>query len=182
MAMRPWSRSSRFAERAAGDIRRGAPPPAFTLAELLVVLCVTGVLLGGVALSCRGLLSGAPSPEGVRREAERAASWLQRVFHGALLSRRGLQLSMSSYASQRTIVVRWDDSREKEVYDGGGQAFFINQSMDSDPSLYSPKWNTLTPALTIRVTAAEGARKHCKAVCYIVISPFMRVTVATSPP
>ena len=35
MAMRPWSRSSRFAERAAGDIRRGAPPPAFTLAELL---------------------------------------------------------------------------------------------------------------------------------------------------
>jgi hypothetical protein len=89
---------------------------------------------------------------------------------------------MSSYASQRTIVVRWDDSREKEVYDGGGQAFFINQSMDSDPSLYSPKWNTLTPALTIRVTAAEGARKHCKAVCYIVISPFMRVTVATSPP
>mgnify|MGYP007001764500 CR=1 FL=1 len=39
-----------------------------------------------------------------------------------------------------------------------------------------------TETMELRVTAAEGARKHCKAVCYIVISPFMRVTVATSPP
>lgn len=180
--MRPWSRSSRLAERSAGSLRRGAPPPAFSLAELLVVLCVTGVLLGGVALSCRGLFSGAPAPESVRREAERAASWLQRVFHGALLSRRALYLKVPSYSSQPGIVVHWADTGRKEAYDGGGRAFFINHSQEGELCHYSPAWNTLTPALTIRATTLEGVRRDCKGVCYIVISPFMRVSVVTSPP
>ena len=124
----------------------------------------------------------ASSPERVRREGERAASWLQRVFYKALLSGRSFTLRPPSFRSQRNILVQWTAPVEDEVFRGDGSAFFINNALESPQSLYVPKWNILTPALTIRVSASEGPRKTAKALWYIVVSPYGRVSLRDTPP
>ncbi|MDI9370250.1 MAG: hypothetical protein GX181_02505 [Synergistaceae bacterium] len=153
---------------------------AFSLVELLVALCISGALFGALALGGANLF-GSPSPETTRREAERAASWLQRVHHRALLSKRGFDLEVLPYISNTKIVVYWADAR-KETFNSGGKAYFLNHAVDQSRCRYSPVWNTLTPALTIRVGASKVPRKSFLTEAYIIVSPFMRISVTSSPP
>ena len=167
---------------ARGTLSRGSPRGAFSLAELIVVLLVLTILSACIAPVLTSSYIDASSPERVRREGERAASWLQRVFYKALLSGRSFTLRPPSFRSQRNILVQWTAPVEDEVFRGDGSAFFINNALESPQSLYVPKWNILTPALTIRVSASEGPRKTAKALWYIVVSPYGRVSLRDTPP
>ncbi len=167
---------------ARGTLSRGSPRSAFSLAELIVVLLVLTILSACIAPALSSSYINASSPERVRREADRAASWLQRVFHKALLSGRCFTLSPSSLRSRPNIVVQWTAPVEDEVFRGDGSAYFINHALESPRSYYVPKWNILTPGLTIRVSASEGPRKTTKALWYIVVSPYGRVSLRDTPP
>ncbi len=155
---------------------------AFSLSELLISILILGVLSGGVALAPSSSFLDSSSRESVIREAERAAAWMQRVFHKALLSGRGFSVRVASLQSQRRIVVHWASPVEDEVYDGGGRAYFLNHALESPFCQYTPKWNMLTPALTIRVGSSESPRKGLKALRYIVVSPYGRVSLRETPP
>lgn len=161
---------------------RRRPRCAFSLSELLACVLILGILSGGVALAPFSSFLDSSSRESVIREAERTASWLQRVFHKALLSGRGFTLRVASLQSQRRIVVHWASPVEDEVYDGGGRAYFLNHALESPFCQYTPKWNMLTPALTIRVGSSESPRKGLKALRYIVVSPYGRVSLRDTPP
>lgn len=164
---------------ARGTLSRGSPRSAFSLAELIVVLLGLTILSACIAPA---FTSSYSTPERVRREGERAASWLQRVFYKALLSGRSFTICPSSFRSQRNIVVQWTAPVEDEVFRGDGSAFFINNALESPRSFYAPKWNTLTPALTIGVSASEGPRRTARPLWYIVVSPYGRVSLRETPP
>ena len=180
MKRSPTPESVRCAAR--GTLFRGSLRSAFSLIELLVVILILGVLYGGVALAPSSIFLDSSSPESVRCETERAASWLQRVFYKALLSGRGFAVRVAHLQSQRRIVVHWVSPVEDEVYDAEGRAFFINHSSQSSLCQFTPKWNILTPALTIRVSASEGPRRTAKALWYIVVSPYGRVSLRDTSP
>jgi|GEM_PF-702570 len=181
--MRLWRNNKRVCLSSTGDLRKDAPLSAFSLAELLVVLCIMGVLYGAVSLSVGSLLFGGPTPESVRKEAERTASWLQRIFYKALLYNRPFTLmKIPSNSSQRKLVVYWHTLNVKETYDSGGEAFFRDNRAQSQLCDYFPVWNMIVPGLTIRVVMAESGPGAKTDVCYIVVSPFTRVTVSDSPP
>lgn len=142
-----------------------------------------GVLYGAVSLSVGSPFFGGPTPESVRKEAGRAASWLQRKFYKALLYNRPFTLmKLSSNSSQRKLVVYWHTLNVKETYDSGGRAFFRDNSAQPQIHHYMPMWNMFTPGMTIRVLMAESGPSAKKDICYIVISPFTRVTVSGSAP
>ena len=180
MRRSPTPESVRCAAR--GTLFKGSPRSAFSLAELIVVLLLLTILSVCIAPALSSSYIDASSPERVRREADRAASWLQRVFHKALLSGRSFTLSPSSLRSRPNIVVQWTAPVEDEVFRGDGSAFFINNALESPRSFYVPKWNILTPALTIRVSDSEGPRRTAKPLWYIVVSPYGRVSLRDTPP
>ncbi len=180
MVMRPSGADTDGGTGRGGDRRkRSAPRSAFTIVEVLAALLIAGILFGGLTLSLKSLFSAGATPESVRQEAERAAGWLQRVFHKALLSRRGFTIRVLSLKAQPRMVVHWVSPVEDEVYDGKGRAFFLNHSASPVYCSYSPKWNTLTPALTVRVVRSE---KSYSALRYIVVSPYGRVSLRDTPP
>ncbi|HCL78630.1 MAG TPA: hypothetical protein DIC53_01535 [Synergistaceae bacterium] len=154
-------------------VRRG-----LSLAELLVVLLIVGILFGGVALVARSSFFGPPSPERVRREGEHAAMWLQRVFHKGLLTGRSFVFRLSPSAPKRTLDIRWADD-STETYDGKGIVWFTNYSGTGAYCTYNPKWNMVTPAFTVEVGTSAEVRRPA---WYVVVSPFCHVDFRKTPP
>ncbi|NLB84021.1 MAG: hypothetical protein GX791_07220, partial [Synergistaceae bacterium] len=99
-----------------------------SLAELLVVLLMSSVFFGGIALSFSSLAGGQPTPQEVRREGKFAAQWMQRIFYKALLSGRSFAFRISPSVPQRYLRIYWSNPSEVEVYDGKEQAWFTNHS------------------------------------------------------
>ena len=161
----------------ADDARLGRSFPGragFTLVELLAVLLVLGVLYGGAVLLLKSSFLGAPSPESVKREAVRVAGWLQRVFHKALLSGRGFVIYITAPLPRGRLTVEWVSPVESEVYEGGGRAYFRSNTDDSIYCFFSPKWNMLSPAFTLRVVSSPQSQSAIK---YVVVSPYGRVSL-----
>ena len=86
---------------------------------------------------------------------------------------------ISSAAPQARIKVSWSSPGGEDVYDGRGNAWFLNHSSKAAFCTYSPRWNTISPAFTIRVTASPG---KYSALAYIVVSPYCRVSYRDTPP
>lgn len=150
-----------------------------SLQELLVVLLISSVLFGGVALSFSSLAGGQPTPQEVRREGQFAAQWLQRIFYKALLSGRSFAFRISPSVPQSDLRIYWSNPTEVEVYDGKGQAWFTNHSSLMPFCIYSPLWNTISPAFTVEV-GSSPKRRH--PLHYIVVSPYCRVSYREDPP
>ena len=150
-----------------------------SLVELLVVLLLSSVLFGVIALSFSPLAGSRPSPQEVRREGQFAAQWLQRVFYKALLSGRSFAFRISPSVPQRYLKIYWSNPSEVEVYDGKEQAWFVNHSPSMPFCIYSPLWNTISPAFTVEV-GPSPERRH--PLHYIVVSPYCRVSYREDPP
>ncbi len=144
-----------------------------------MVLLITSVLFGGITLSFSFLAGAQPSPQEVRREGKLAAQWLQRVFHKALLSGRSFSFQLSSAKPQKNLKIHWSNPTEVEVYDGKGQAWFINHSSKTPYCTYSPLWNTISPAFTVEVGPSSERRRPLH---YIVVSLYGRVSFRDDPP
>ncbi len=151
-----------------------------TRVELLAVLLICGVLFGGVSLSLYPVLYGPPSRETVKREGKYAAAWLQRIFYKAMLSGRSFSLYVASPSvPKRSFKVVWADPHEEEIYRGNDRIWFTNRSASPKWCVFSPKWNTLSPALTIEINASPDRRRPLH---YIIISPYCRVSYRDTPP
>ena len=147
--------------------------------ELLVVLLLSSVLFGGITLSFSSLAGSQPSPQDVRREGKFAAQWLQRIFYKALLSGRSFAFRISPSVPQKDLRIYWSNPTEVEVYDGKGQAWFTNHSSFMPFCIYSPLWNTISPAFTVEVGSSSAQRRPLH---YIVVSPYCRVSYREDPP
>ena len=147
--------------------------------ELLVVLLLSSVLFGGIALSFSSFTGSQPSPQDVRREGKFAAQWLQRIFYKALLSGRSFAFRISPSVPQRYLKINWSNPSEVEIYDGKEQAWFTNHSSAMAFCVYSPLWNTISPAFTVEVGSSRE-RRH--PLHYIVVSPYCRVSYRDDPP
>jgi prepilin-type N-terminal cleavage/methylation domain-containing protein len=140
----------------------------FTLVELLVVFAVVGILAATLTLSFR------PSKDAVAiAEAERAKRWLERVFYVAVTEGRFFELKYSTIPSN-WITVHWFDTNEDETFKSGGRCYFKADG-GSYKSSYSPVWHTLTPAVTLKITA-DGQNK-ARALKYLVISGKCLITL-----
>lgn len=144
----------------------------FTLVELLVVLAVVGGLAATLTLSFR------PSKDAVAiAEAERAKRWLERIFCVAATEGSFFELKYSTIPSS-WITVHWLDTNEDETFESGGRCYFKADG-GSYKSSYSPVWHTLTPAVTLKITADRSNK--AKALKYLVISAKCLITLRDNP-
>jgi len=144
------------------------------LVELLVVLAVVGILAATLTLSFR------PSKDAVATaEAERAKRWLGRVFCVAVTEGRFFELKYSySTIPSSWITVHWLDTNEDETFESGGRCYFKADG-GSYKSSYSPVWHTLTPAVTLKITADRSNK--AKALKYLVVSGKCLITLRDNP-
>lgn len=154
-------------------MRVGAlPRSAFTLAEVLVVLAILGLMAGAAA----AINWNRASPE---REAGRAMHWILRSLTKANRTGRSFTLRIRAGASSETLALKWKDDPDEETFPAAPGLRFqlVRHSAFAPESIYSPQWGTFTPAATVRITAPRGANPH-----YLILSGYGRVRTASSPP
>jgi len=142
-----------------------------TLVELLIVIFIfmgsTGcfVLAGRSARDLLALI-----------ELTKARAWLQGTFIEAVQTGRPFMLKYTTRSvSASKLQVQWLDTLEEEIFDSGRMCYFRGMSASENSSIYSPKWYTLTPGLTLKVTT--GPKSNSRLLGYIVISPYCRITI-----
>jgi len=150
----------------------------FTLAELMSVLLIFLLVGGGISAAMVSSWLGNPSEEVVIREGKWAAHWMQRMFYKAMVSRRSFIFRLSPSVPQQKLKIIWEDNTT-EVYDGRGRAWFTNRSAVMSNCVFSPQWNTVSPAFTIEVGSSPKKRKPLR---YIVVTPYCRVAYRDNPP
>ncbi len=145
---------------------------AFTFVEVLVVVSIMVILCTSLLPS--GFLGlNEISPE---QEADSAAQWLTRAMIKSLRSRRHFVIECPNNVHLPYFVLRWiDDHPEKEFYMARGKNLFNNNGA-TFKSFYSPRWGTLTPAMTIRVRNPVKKTEY-----FIIISGYGRVRTAPVP-
>lgn len=89
------------------------------------------------------------------REAEKALHWLENIFIRADREGRALDLSVESGTNSRLIAL-WKAAPSEELRASPGCAFQSLNAPSGPLPTYSPQWGSLTPALTIQVSDAQG--------------------------
>lgn len=159
-------RSRRFAVR----VSRGAFTFVETLAALLIVVALSGTLaLAGNATT------GRFARDNPKKEAHRLARWLSKNIITANRTGRAFAFFCSGSVAQENLEIRWSDGA-KDRYAAAYGCRFLRRGGGFE-SLWSPQWNTLTPAFTLRVTNGRGADDH-----FVVVSAHGRVRTDFTPP
>ncbi|GHS98590.1 hypothetical protein AGMMS50276_20670 [Synergistales bacterium] len=130
----------------------------FTLVEVLTSLIILSAFYGASLLSMNSFGDGFSE-----KEARRFAQWFSGLVTKANLSKRSFTLTCSPSAKTKTISVEWQFPTEKEKYTSLYDCVFIRYNASAYDSVYTPQWNTFTPAATIRVS--HGRENH-----YVIIS------------
>ena len=148
-----------------------SPRRGLTLVELLIIVSIFMGSAGCLLLagrSARDLLA--------LIELTKARAWLQGTFIEAAQTGRPFMLKYTTRSvSASNIQVQWLDTLEEEVFDSGRMCYFRGMSASENSSIYSPKWYTLTPGLTLKVTT--GPKSNSRLLGYIVISPYCRIMI-----
>jgi len=148
-----------------------SPRRGLTLVELLIIVSIFMGSAGCLLLagrSARDLLA--------LIELTKARAWLQGTFIEAVQTGRPFMLKYTTRSvSASNIQVQWLDTLEEEVFDSGRMCYFRGMSASENSSIYSPKWYTLTPGLTLKVTT--GPKSNSRLLGYIVISPYCRIMI-----
>ena len=142
---------------------------AFTLVEALAALLVVALLSGTFALK------GTSARDNPKKEALRLVHWISKTIVTANRSGRAFALLCSGSTAQSNVEIRWSDGT-KEKYTSAFACRFIRKG-GSFESFWSPQWNTLTPALTLRVTNGRNADDY-----FVVVSAHGRVRADSAPP
>ena len=146
---------------------------AFTLAEILIVLMIMG-MLGGTWAAV-----GAWGRQTAAREADRAMRWLYGVLLRADNRGRSFYLSVtSSY-----LMVTWLAPHATERLEASEGCSFERRAgpdwrggaYDTE-TVYSAQWGTFTPSMTVRVTDAHSG------VHYLILSGQGRARTSDEPP
>jgi len=148
-----------------------SPRRGLTLVELLIIVSIFMGSAGCLLLagrSARDLLA--------LIELTKARAWLQGTFIEAVQTGRPFMLKYTTRSvSASKLQVQWLDTLEEEVFDSGRMCYFRGMSASENSSIYSPKWYTLTPGLTLKVTT--GPKSNSRLLGYIVISPYCRIMI-----
>ncbi|MDR1873611.1 MAG: hypothetical protein LBQ90_01160 [Synergistaceae bacterium] len=138
-----------------------------------MALVLAGTLTGAIGVGV-ALLRREESPE---TEARRLARWLTNVITTANRTGRAFTLSCPGNGPQRTITIDWARDAEQKTYTSRGDCRFIRYQNSNPRSVYSPQWNTFSPAFTIKVTNGRVREDH-----YVVVSLYGRVRTNKLPP
>jgi hypothetical protein len=146
--------------------------PAFTLAESLTVLVVLFVLLSA-SFVVRGVRGADPE-----KEARSLARWLSGVMTASNRSGRSFTLRCAGNVARKTVEAVWQRPAETKTYASLYGCVFKRYNSAVSDSVYSPQWNTLTPAATIKVQDADDEGK----THFVIVSQHGGVRTSTSPP
>ncbi|GHS89699.1 hypothetical protein AGMMS49957_13470 [Synergistales bacterium] len=142
----------------------------FTFAEVLISLIVLSVIYASSLFSANSF--GGANPE---KEAKSLAQWFSGLVAKANLSKRSFDLICPNGAKTNVIRVEWHFPTETEKYTAVFNCLFNRYESVGYRSRYTPQWNSLTPAATIKVSA-PGVRDH-----YVIISGTARARTNKSP-
>ncbi|GHV37387.1 hypothetical protein FACS1894187_13960 [Synergistales bacterium] len=136
---------------------------------MLITLIVLSVIYGAFLLS-----AGSFGGKGPEKEAARFARWFSGLVAKANLSKRSFKLICSPSVRTNVINVEWQFPTESEKYTAAYDCAFMRYDSVVYESVYTPQWNSLTPAATIKVS--RGREIH-----YIIISELARARTNKSP-
>ena len=181
-----WAGRKRFKPRSEGGplsclrrTHRGsrARGPGFTLAEVLVCLAVFAILAGALVLSWRGTAASWASPE---KEAQSLARWISGLVTRSNYSGRPFELICLNNQTRDFIEAEWQIPLEKETYRSLYGCKFLRYQNSAVRSRYTPQWNSLLPAATIKVSREKAERE--RAEHFVIVSRQGRARTSTSPP
>lgn len=153
-----------------------SPRNGLSLVELLIVIFIFSSTVGGI-----GMAVSAAKEAFALIEFKKAHIWIQGIFIEAALTDRPFMFKYTTRsASTDTLRIQWLDTLDEKVFDTGRSCYFRGMSASESFSVYSPKWHTLTPGLTLKVTIGPGSSS--KKLGYIVISPYCYITIKKDPP
>jgi prepilin-type N-terminal cleavage/methylation domain-containing protein len=145
--------------------------PAFTLIESLITLVVLGILFSASFAVGGGQRA---SPE---KEAQSLARWLSGVMTES--DRSGRSFTLRCLGTARGFVeIVWQNPIEKKTYTSLYGCVFNRYDSSVADSVYSPQWNSLTPAATIKIQGAEKTGDDR----FVIVSQHARVRAGASPP
>lgn len=137
---------------------------AFSLVELVVVLTILAVFAGGALLNLGPSAArwADPSSEmSVEREVRATAAWIQRTIARAILDRRDFALRVERNSSRiDEITLIWQDQDGDPIRRRSRAALYAIQQQDGSSApqgtyRYSWRFQTMTPALTLRAFARD---------------------------
>ena len=167
-------RPSRAERRRRGSLRAPRRPSGLCLVELLAVLAISLALSAVVALSLYGCLSSPRARLAVaRRESQALALWLNGAFQRALRERRVFRLTLPAGEPWDFVELHWQDSGERERFSGHGR-LQVQSAGSVSQSVYSPTFQTLSPAFSLRLYAPP-VRAVTEAFGYLILSAHGRV-------
>ena len=150
-----------------------SPRSGTTLMELLLALILIGVLAGTVGV-VKSASNDGQSPE---KEAKSLAHWLSNAMTISNRSGRPFTLVCPGNVALSTVALEWQNPLKKETYAAVYGGSFIRYQNSNPTSIYTPQWNTLTPAVTIRVGNGKT-----KADYFTIVSGHGRVRTDKNPP
>lgn len=128
---------------------------AFTLAELLIAIPVILALLSvsfATGTSLIGRLTDPHADFRVAMEVDLASEWLNSIIKRALTSNRDFTLTVGSRAPSSRLKIKWKDTNENEEWVANNISFGATLPRYN----YSNRFQTLTPAVTMRVCYGDG--------------------------
>ncbi|MDR3230271.1 MAG: prepilin-type N-terminal cleavage/methylation domain-containing protein [Synergistaceae bacterium] len=163
-------------ERGRSRFFRPSLCPAFTLLELLATLAVIAALTGAAGLM--PTLLSLKSPGNPRTEAQHLGRWLTDAMTISNRTGRAFRLFCPGNSPQpaSVIVIEWENPVERKAYTPIGDCRFIRWQDSTPTSVYTPQWNTLSPALSIKVVN-DRAEEY-----YTIVSVYGRVRTNRLPP
>jgi prepilin-type N-terminal cleavage/methylation domain-containing protein len=149
---------------------------AFSLVELLVAVVIFLLILSSTYVSGISMIERFTDPRSdliVSSEVDEAMAWLQSVITRALWTGSDFSLVFSNPEDVTLLKVRWETSRKLEEWSAGHIAF---KSVDADNKeyFYSAKFQTLTPAISLRAYYGDTKKDRTDWIISISAYGFVR--------
>jgi hypothetical protein len=135
-------------------------------------LVVFSILAGTIVLGWGGAAANRALPE---KEAQALARWFSGLVTRSNYSGRSFEFICPGDRTRDFVEAEWQDTLEKEAYRSLYGCKFIRYQNSLPESFYSPQWNALVPAATIKVSRERA--EH-----FVIISQHGRARTSTSPP